>query len=130
MDIETRFIRAMAQAIDNHFLRGGPYPDDTAILAIAPELTGLLALPEELEDEEEGGMEWIPVTERLPEIGRRTLIYQDGQQHAATFRPVEYRDGSGTLNLWDGDECETFSGVTHWMPLPPPPPATPPAPPT
>ena len=118
MDIETRFIRAMAQAIDNHFLRGGPFPDDTAILAIAPELAGLLASPEELKNEEEGGMEWIPVTERLPEPGVRVLIFcplADPNEVAAAVLRHDF--------LWMMDDGGVYGGTepTHWMPLPTPP---------
>jgi hypothetical protein len=114
MDIETRFIRAMAQAIDDHFLRGGPYPDDTAILAIAPELAGLLASPEELKDEEEGGLEWIPVSERLPEIGRRVLGFW--LSHRGAVQSVR-----GAIGGWLDDDGRPTAPPTHWMPLPEPP---------
>jgi hypothetical protein len=64
---------------------------------------------------------WIPVSERLPQPGERTLICEHGEQYAATFRPGTYRDGSGMHNRWESDECETYNSVTHWMPLPEPP---------
>lgn len=42
MDIETLFLKAMAQAIDDCWLRGGPQPSDKALIAIEPMLAILL----------------------------------------------------------------------------------------
>lgn len=49
---------------------------------------------------------WIPVTERLPDIGKDVLIYskEDGVD-------VDYYGGD-MFGYWN---------VTHWMPLPEPP---------
>jgi len=63
---------------------------------------------------------WIPVTERLPEIGQRTLVRCNGQTFVGTFCSVPYESGEGAHAYWDGDECDTYLNVTHWMPLPEP----------
>lgn len=49
---------------------------------------------------------WIPVTERLPDIGKDVLIYskEDGVD-------VDYYGG----------DMFGYCNVTHWMPLPEPP---------
>lgn len=62
---------------------------------------------------------WIPVGERLPEIGHRVLVHENG----GFVQPAErYRDAiaPGFPAGWSTDEgC--VSAPTHWMPLPPPP---------
>jgi len=54
MDIETLFLKAMAQAIDDFWLRGGPQPNDSALIAIEPRLARLLKVDADdpCEDEE------------------------------------------------------------------------------
>jgi hypothetical protein len=54
MDIETLFLQTMAKAIDDFWLRGGPQPDDQALIAIEPRLARLLdvAVDEPDEDDE------------------------------------------------------------------------------
>lgn len=56
---------------------------------------------------------WIPVTERLPEDGKRVVCFM---VYAPPLRiSIQY-------NVWLGDEWEVDDGhVTHWMPLPLPP---------
>ena len=44
MDIETLFLRTMAQAIDNMWMRGGPQPNDDVLIAIEPRLARLLEI--------------------------------------------------------------------------------------
>jgi hypothetical protein len=44
MDIEMLFLRAMTQAIDDFWLRGGPQPNDQALIAIEPRLACLLEI--------------------------------------------------------------------------------------
>jgi hypothetical protein len=44
MDIEALFLRTMAQAIDDFWLRGGPQPNDQALIAIEPRLARLLEI--------------------------------------------------------------------------------------
>lgn len=60
---------------------------------------------------------WIPVTERLPELGERVLC-TDG---VAVFE--QYRvDISCVYGMWDRFGMKSpMQEVTHWMPLPEPP---------
>lgn len=69
---------------------------------------------------------WIPVSERLPERGERTLVRCLGklygpQTYVGTFCEVPFPAGCGLHRYWDSDECDTYLSVTHWMPLPEPP---------
>ena len=59
--------------------------------------------------------EWIPVTERLPEVGRRVLV-TDGKHVSFGY---DLRGGEG--NLWCAQFPCNDGEVTHWMPLPEPP---------
>jgi len=54
MDIEALFLRTMAQAIDDFWLRGGPHPNDQTLIAIEPRLARLLDIDadEPCEDED------------------------------------------------------------------------------
>lgn len=61
---------------------------------------------------------WIPVTERLPEVGERVLCYC----RANIYEVMKMRtDGAWVHNdtVYDGTYMSGF--VTHWMPLPNPP---------
>lgn len=60
---------------------------------------------------------WIPVTERLPELGER-VICTDGD---AVFE--QYRvEPSFVYGMWDIFGLKSpMQKVTHWMPLPEPP---------
>ena len=49
---------------------------------------------------------WIPVTERLPDIGIEVLVYSE--------------DDGICVDCCDGDSFVCYY-VTHWMPLPKPP---------
>ena len=49
---------------------------------------------------------WIPVTERLPDIGIEVLVYSE--------------DDGICVDYYGGDFFGYY-GVTHWMPLPEPP---------
>ena len=61
--------------------------------------------------------EWIPVTERLPELGER-VICTDGYAVFEQYR-VEL---SCVYGMWDrGGLKSPMQAVTHWMPLPNPP---------
>ena len=53
--------------------------------------------------------QWIPVTERLPEVLKRVLVYSKIQGVISDFI---CHDGSGWYRA---------ALVTHWMPLPEPP---------
>ena len=50
--------------------------------------------------------EWIPVKDRLPDVGKFVLIYNE-----INGVRLDYHDGA-TFGYYD---------VTHWMPLPEPP---------
>jgi hypothetical protein len=115
MDIESVFLRAMFQATDNWILRGGPEPNDKAILALAPELAGFIAAANEPEDDEEDGMEWIPVRERLPEPGVRVLIFCPLAEPNEVAAAVLRHEG-----MWRMDDGEVYGETepTHWMSLP------------
>lgn len=62
--------------------------------------------------------EWIPVSERLPEINGRVLVYRPGMPfeiHVARYSDIGW-------NRWDAIDDNTPHGaITHWMPLPEPP---------
>jgi hypothetical protein len=107
----------MAQALDDHILRDGPPPNDDAILTIAPELSFLL---EAAGDDGENGMEWISVSERLPEEDHYVLVCHQGcGVHIAKLTPEE----DDMIQCWriDGGNDVTISAFSHWMPLPEPP---------
>ena len=122
MDIESVFLRAMFQATDNWILRGGPEPNDKAILSLAPELAGFIAAANEPEDDEEDGMEWIPVSERLPDLedenGESPNVLGYYPDYPPDIQLVWY-----TGNGWeDGDGSgRDVKAPSHWMPLPAPP---------
>jgi hypothetical protein len=76
---------------------------------------------------------WIPVTERLPDIGGCCLVvvkykYDFEKEYnydtdVATFNfgyDCEYIDGQWNTYV-DWDEGQQYIHVTHWMPLPEPP---------
>lgn len=100
-----------------------PYP------VVTQEIIDRLAAYEDtgLTPEEVQQMRWIPVEERLPEEGKRCLLYTpcdgilcvgyyDGKEewpHRHKWRLVTAMRSTQTLT----------KKVTHWMPLPPSPPA-------
>jgi hypothetical protein len=53
MDIQTLFLKTMAQAIDDFWLRGGPQPNDQALIAIEPRLARLLDVAVDVPDEDD-----------------------------------------------------------------------------
>ena len=66
--------------------------------------------------------QWIPVTERLPEIGRKVLVYAYGQEILTA------RMNKRTENGYPVFECNGIflemakpGRISHWMPLPQPP---------
>jgi hypothetical protein len=85
-------------------------------------------------------MEWIPLSEKLPEDGQRVLaflpnnkIYLPGKTGEQRFLPVIFlrfaRDFFSTENpkyekfgphfwLGEGQSNQYFDAVTHWMPVP------------
>ena len=67
---------------------------------------------------EQGERRWIPVTERLPEIGQKCLIANRGIVVRGWLRPDGvWKTGVSSDELWS-----KFSlyPPTHWMPLPEP----------
>jgi hypothetical protein len=42
MDLTTRFLTASWKALDDHILRGGPFPNDEVIVKIDPTLAVLM----------------------------------------------------------------------------------------
>ena len=61
--------------------------------------------------------EWIPVSERLPELVERVMVCNanDG------WVTIGSRELTGAYHHWDGDDYEELCEPTHWMPLPAPP---------
>lgn len=56
--------------------------------------------------------QWIPVTERLPEIGEKVLVSTKYTVFTQVFKRIY-----GTPDRW-GWEHNTIKKVTAWMPLP------------
>ena len=61
---------------------------------------------------------WIPVSERLPQIGVRVLFYNNfiTNIHKGWFSGDEWTSDIGIF--YNGDKLKR---ITHWMPLPEPP---------
>ena len=62
---------------------------------------------------------WIPVTERLPEVGQYVLCYLKGWHYLGKYRVCKYRDADKYVNhpYFDFNE-NGFPDVLAWMPLP------------
>lgn len=69
------------------------------------------------------GQRWIPVSERLPEVGQRVLAYEKPELVVVAEIHRYATGGCG----WSADAGDTAYSVfpSHWMPLPTPPEATP-----
>lgn len=57
---------------------------------------------------------WIPVTERLPQVGERVLT-TDGSAVFEAYMSISNKWVRGQYVWWED------GAVTHWMPLPKPP---------
>ena len=57
-------------------------------------------------------MEWIKVSEQLPETGKDVLVTDGEAQMVATIRT------NGTFDFWYNSKFWEHENVTHWMPLP------------
>ncbi len=57
---------------------------------------------------------WIPVTERLPELGEKVLVSTKNTVFTQVFKCIH-----GTPDRW-GWEHNSIKKVTAWMPLPQP----------
>ena len=66
----------------------------------------------------EAAQRWIPVSERLPQIGVRVLFYNNfiTNIHKGWFSGDEWTSDIGIF--YNGDKLKR---ITHWMPLPEPP---------
>ena len=56
------------------------------------------------------GVGWVSATDRLPEVDAGIYLVIFGPNVLSSYRVASYLSG-----VWQ------YSGVTHWMPLPPPP---------
>lgn len=70
-------------------------------------VNGKYATPDEMQKMLER-MRWIPVSERLPEKGKRVIVYYNSTIAVDILKQL-YDDGKWYVY---------FSEVTHWMPLP------------
>lgn len=62
---------------------------------------------------------WIPVSERLPKIGERVIVYlANGWTGIACWFQMYTRKNGDPL--WRNDSGAETHNVTHWMPLPEP----------
>ena len=75
---------------------------------------------------------WVPVTDRLPEVGKSVLVISYGRVCFAKLLLTENNGGFPTFVLQDGLNNPpvlettahnefTENRITHWMPLPEPP---------
>lgn len=61
---------------------------------------------------------WIPVSDRVPEVGGDMIVFTDG----IVMSGVSYAKKKGFyIQALEYDDDEPVDGVTHWMPLPAPP---------
>lgn len=61
---------------------------------------------------------WIPVTERLPEQGKRYLVIRFDEVTKTQFIDILWHDAH---DLWWNRLYKGQYNVTHWIPLPEPP---------
>lgn len=74
------------------------------------------------ETSDEKTSEWIPVSERLPEIRKKVLILHKFGPTIGEYRGYDICPGKKQF-YWCGTKGskDTLKTVTHWMPLPEPP---------
>lgn len=70
--------------------------------------------------------QWIPVSERLPDIGQRVLVWSKHYGHEYIDEWIELREApvsfsSQTIAVGEGWAESEFDDIERWMPLPPPP---------
>lgn len=71
----------------------------------------LLQVWNECEQEYGVKLRWIPVEEKLPEVGQWLLVYARSGRHIAWFNGFLFEDRA-EYNI---------EGITHWMHIPKPP---------
>lgn len=64
--------------------------------------------------------QWIPVSERLPEIGQH-CVFKISLRGYKDYCEAGALDGGGNICDLCGDPTDELKNVTHWMPLPTPP---------
>ena len=87
-----RIVREAAELIEKLTDRCARYAED---IAVAQERT-----------------RWVPVTERLPEVGRKVLISWTANGEICFDTAFRLIDG------WSATHWELSADVTHWIPLP------------
>ena len=87
----------------------------TGIRGIAHEAANAI---EELTARDTNVPSWIPVTERLPEQGKRYLVARYDYVTETPFIDILWHDAH---DLWWNRLYKGNCNVTHWMPLPEPP---------
>lgn len=66
-------------------------------------------------------MEWIKVTDRLPEFDTEVLVFGEGKVEKANLKSYS-TSSSGIDCCWvDKHDDVWWIVITHWMPLPEPP---------
>ena len=66
--------------------------------------------------------EWVPVSERLPEIGQRVLVPQNGSSVEVGWISNRFaKTEAGREPRWERFGRIWRGRVSHWMPLPTPP---------
>lgn len=63
-------------------------------------------------------MSWIPVSERLPEVGQTVLCYKKGKIKVDVYLGAKY---TGEVYAFRDVDMYRAFGATHWAPLPQPP---------
>ena len=72
---------------------------------------------------EDPEMEWIPVTERLPEVDKNVLVFACGNEITIGRMKRQTENGYHVFIICHGiaRELARPGRITHWMPLPEPP---------
>lgn len=58
-------------------------------------------------------MEWIDITDNLPEKGKELLVWSD--RYGLTFGTFMDENKHGTIWKYKDDPVVTFNAPTHWM---------------
>jgi len=67
------------------------------------------------------GQEWIPVTERLPEVGSNFLVYDTYHKAREDFELIQMGRMTKSWGISCVGQNSGNKTITHWMPLPEPP---------